>query len=394
MLGRRTFLKAAGGVAVSTAAFGQGRKPSIGVVGGGIVGSSIAMHLAGAGAEVTVFEKASPASGATSKSFAWINAHTNDPHYRALRLKSIAAYRELDSELGLNVVWGGAVSWAESLAEAERLRASSREFDRDGYASRILDPDDLAELLPNVKLGPWEAAIFDSMDGHIDPVEVTKTLIRTAAGHGADVVTNCEVRELRFSGSRLTGVTTSKGDYALDRLVIAGGTDSPALAAQAGCTLPLRHAPGVLLHTTPQAAVVGRVVESARINIKQNPDGRLVGTDSPYAPEIPVHEGILHGVVEMPKEIRALHGERILEMFREKMPGVVDAKYDYLTLGFRPMPQDGMPVIGYSPGNSDVYIAVMHSGVPLAPITGRYVTHELLTDQSIAELAPYRPDRF
>ncbi len=53
-----------------------------------------------------------------------------------------------------------------------------------------------------------------------------------------------------------------------------------------------------------------------------------------------------------------------------------------------------MPVIGYSPGSSDVYIAVMHSGVTLAPITGRYVAHELLSDDSIAELAPYRPGRF
>ncbi len=76
------------------------------------------------------------------------------------------------------------------------------------------------------------------------------------------------------------------------------------------------------------------------------------------------------------------------------MPGVVDASYDYLTLGYRPLPQDGMPVVGFSPANSDVYIAVMHSGVTLAPIMGRYITHELLTDQTIDELAPYRPDRF
>lgn len=391
---RRTFLKVVGGAAASTLALGQDRTPSIGVVGGGIVGASIALHLSGAGAEVTLFEKNAPATGATGKSFAWINAHTNDPHYRALRMKSIAAYRQLDRELDLNVVWGGAISWATSLADAEKLKASSREFERDGYDSVIVDIDELAKLLPNVRLGPIEAAIFNAMDGHIDPVAVTKKMLASASDRGARIVMPCEVIELKFQGNRLTAVATTAGDYSLDRLVIAGGTDTPALAAQAGYTPPLKHAPGILLHTTPQRPVLGRVVESLDMNLKQNPNGRIVGNDGAYAPDTPAHQPIIHGVTDMPEEIRSMHGQRILGKFREKMPGVVDATYDYLTLGYRPMPEDGMPVVGFSPGNSDVYIAVMHSGVTLAPIIGRYITQELLTDEMIDELAPYRPDRF
>ena len=57
------------------------------------------------------------------------------------------------------------------------------------------------------------------------------------------------------------------------------------------------------------------------------------------------------------------------------------------------MPQDRYPIIGFSPGNSNVYIAVMHSGVTLAAIVGRYVTHEITKDDLIDELAPYRPNR-
>lgn len=394
IIGRRTFIQAIGGTAASTLAFGRETTPVIGVVGGGIVGASIALHLASSGAEVTLFEKGAPASGATSKSFAWINAHTNDPHYRALRMKSIAAYAELDRELGLGVVWGGAIHWATSLAEAEQLKASSREFKRDGYESGVIDGDALAELVPNIRLGPIEAAIFNSMDAHVDPVDVTKKLLDVATERGARIVTDCEVRELVFHGDRLTGVATTCGRHELDRLVIAGGTDSPALAAQAGYALPLRHAPGIMLHSTPQSPVLGRVMESSRINLKQNPNGRIVGNDGPYAPDIPVHAGIIEGVADMPEEIRTLHGERILDKFRAMLPGVVDARYDYLTLGFRPMPRDGMPVVGFVPGSADVYVACMHSGVTLAPIMGRYITHELLSDDAIDELAPYRPARF
>jgi len=395
---RRIFLKGVGSIAATAAvnmqALGQEKKISVGVVGGGIVGASIALHLSSTGARVTLFEKEAPAAGATSKSFAWINAYTNNPHYRSLRMKSISAYQELDKQLKLKISWGGAVHWATDLAEAERMRASSLEFRQAGYESRIVDADELAALVPNVRLGSMEAAMFNALDGHLDPVYVTGKLLDAAKLNGADIVHPCEVRELKFQGSQLSGVSTTTGEYSVDRLVIAGGTDTPALAAQAGYTPPLKHAPGILLHTKAVKPVLARVVESADMYFKQFPDGRIVGNDSPYAPEVPAHQGILQGPQDMPENIRAMHGERILGGIKDKLPASVDAAYDHLTLGYRPLPQDGLPIVGQSPGNPGVYIAVMHSGVTLAPIMGRYISHEILTDDFIDELAPYRPDRF
>ncbi len=394
---RRIFLKGVGSIAATTAsslALAQQQKLSVGVVGGGIVGASIALHLASAGARVTLFEKTAPAAGATSKSFAWINAFTSNPHYRSLRMKSISAYKQLDRQLNLNISWGGAIHWATSLADAERMRASSLEFREAGYNSRIIDADELADLVPEVRLGPFESAMFNALDGHVDPVYVTGKMLDAAKLNGAEIVHPCEVRELKFQGTQLSGVSTTVGEYSLDRLVIAGGTDTPALAAQAGYTLPLVHAPGVLLHTKGARPVLERVVESADMYFKQFPDGRIVGSDSPYAPDIPEHQGVLQGPQDMPEGIRAIHGERILEGIRDKLPAAADAAYDHLTLGYRPLPQDGLPVVGLSPANPDVYIAVMHSGVTLAPIMGRYISHEILNDNSIDELAPYRPERF
>jgi len=65
-----------------------------------------------------------------------------------------------------------------------------------------------------------------------------------------------------------------------------------------------------------------------------------------------------------------------------------------VTLGFRPMPTDGFPIVGAVPGTADLYVTVSHSGVTLAPILGEHVTRELLDGQHVEELAPYRPDRF
>ncbi len=398
MIQRRTFLKSAGSLAatasVSLLAFGKEQKLSVGVVGGGIVGASIAMHLSKSGAHVTLFEKSAPATGATGKSFAWINAFTNDPHYRTLRLNSIDAYQELDKQLQLHITWGGAIHWAETLAEAEIMKATTAEFNQAGYAARMITQDDLAELTPNLRLGPFVAASFSPLDGHMDPVHTTRQFLNQAKYHGADVVHPCEVRQLHFKGDRLSGVSTTAGAYSLDRLVIAAGVDTPTLAAQAGYTPPLIHAPGILVHTRQTRALLGRVVESPHMYFKQTRDGRIIGTDGTYAPDIPVHAGILQGPQEMPEAIREMHGERILGKIKDKLSGVSDAAYDHLTLGYRPMPQDGYPIVGFSPGNSNVYIAVMHSGVTLAAIMGRYITHEITNDDLIDELAPYRPDRF
>jgi glycine/D-amino acid oxidase-like deaminating enzyme len=367
---------------------------SVGVVGGGIVGASIAMHLARAGAKVTLFEKSAPAAGATSKSFAWINAYTNDPHYRALRLRSIAAYRELDQKLQLEITWGGSIHWAVTLAEAERMKADIAEFEHAGYPARLLTGQDLTELAPNLRLGSFDAASFHSLDAHVDPVQATRRFLDEAERHGASVVHPCEVQEIRLSGDRLGGVATTTGDYALDRLVIAGGVDTPAFAAQAGYSTPLIHAPGILVHTKPTRPLVGRVAESTQMYFKQHRDGRIIGTDEPYAPDIPAHQGILQGPQEMPEEIRKMHAERILGKISSSLAGADEAVYDHLTLGYRPLPKDSLPIVGFSPGNANVYVAVMHSGVTLAPIIGRYITHEIMNDDLIDELAPYRPDRF
>ncbi len=176
---RRTFLKVAGSLAAtaafSSSTFGKEQKLSVGVVGGGIVGASIAMHLSRTGAHVTLFEKSAPATGATGKSFAWINAFTSDPHYRALRLKSIYAYQELDRQLQLHITWGGAIHWAVTLAEAERMKASVAEFNQAGYPARMITPEDLAELAPNLRLGPFDAASFSPLDGHMDPVYLIRS---------------------------------------------------------------------------------------------------------------------------------------------------------------------------------------------------------------------------
>lgn len=395
---RRKFLIGMGGLAAASIPrllLAQQPRLSVGVVGGGILGASIALHLARAGVAVTLFEKNEPASGATGKSFAWINAFSDNPHYRYLRLQSLSAYHQLDKELQLDITWGGSLTWASDADAAAQLISTALDYDRTGYSTKVLNAEEFAELAPNLRSGPFEAAIYAGLDGHLDPVHVTHKFLDHAAKLGARIIYPCEVSGLNFSGSRLTSISTTTGHYSLDRLVIAGGVNTPAVTGLVDYVPPLRHAPGILAHSTPVRGLTRTVNEGPTVHFKQMSNGRLVGADSTYAPDTSAHREILEKHTDFPDEaIREMHGVRILDKITTILPDARNAQLERLTLGFRPMPDDGFPIVGFVPGSDDVYVAVMHSGVTLAPIMGQYISREILDDISVDFLEPYRPSRF
>ena len=405
-MSRRLFLKQLAAVALSTAAASPyalsaapphgKRRLHVGVAGGGIVGASIAYHLARAGAHVTLFEKAQPASGATQNSFAWINAFVEHPEYRALRLSSLMAYHELDDALKLGIVWGGYTNWARTPDEVTVLRESAAQMQATKFPVRAISAAELMAMSPGLVTGEVAAAFFSSIDGHLNPVAVTQRFLAAAQKRGAVIRLNSSVNGLDFTAGALTGVRTTNGPVPLDRLVIAGGVDTPALLAMAGFTLQLKHGPGILAHSKP-TAIATRLIYDApgTLSFKQMADGSIVGTDAPYPPDLPVHREIRDHAVAFPsKELADLHGDRILAKIGAILPAARGVQLNRLTLGFRPLPTDELPVVGLVPGLTDIHVAVMHSGVTLAPIIGRYMTQEVLSGARIDALAQFRPERF
>jgi glycine/D-amino acid oxidase-like deaminating enzyme len=399
MMKRRDFLTLLAGT--TTAAFGpaiHARPPTlrVGVVGGGIVGAAIAMYLAEAGARVTVFEKAGPSMGATRNSFAWLNAFVADPQYCALRLASMATYRNRDRQLGLGIVWGGYLNWANDEMQAAIVRANAADLDGSSFPVRWLGAEEIAPLSPQLQPGPITAALYSSIDGHLDPVYVTQRFLDRAVANGATLRIPAEVQALDFRDGRLRAAVTAEGRVPLDRLVVAAGVDTPAVLALAGFKLRLRHAPGILAHSAPMPALTRIVHEGpSDLSFKQMADGRLVGTDAPSPPDRPEHAAIRAAAGNFPNEaLRELHGNRILARIAAVLPAAKDARLERVMLGFRPMPLDDRPIVGQVPGAPDLYVSVTHSGVTLAPILGRYATREIIDGDRVDALAPYRPESF
>ena len=397
---RRRFLKqlAAAGAASGwqwTHA-GQPRAPRVGVVGAGIVGASVAYHLSRAGARVTLFEKAQPASGATQNSFAWLNAFVAEPDYRALRLQSLMAYHDLDRRLRLGIIWGGYANWASSPSEVRSLEESAAQMDGTPYAVRRIDMAQLLAMTPSLVPGTVTEAFFSRIDGQLNPVEATRRFLEAAQRHGSLVRLQCEVQGLEVAHGVLTGVRTATDRVPLDHLVVAAGVDTPSVLAQAGFPLKLRHAPGILAHSRPTAIVTPIIFDApGHLSFKQMADGSIVGTDSPEPPDIPAHREIRDHAMAFPDEgLQAMHGNRILAKIADVLPAARGVALERLTLGFRPMPLDELPVVGAVPDVANLYVVVTHSGVTLAPILGRYVTQEVMSGSRLEALAPFRPERF
>ena len=381
---------------LSRGALGRARLLRVGIVGGGIVGAALAFELARSGARVALFEKVEPGCGATRNSFAWLNAFVDDAHYRELRLRSLALYRGLDRQLGLGIRWGGYANWASSEEQLPGWRATAAQLAGSLHPARAIDTTELMRLVPGLAPGPVSAAFYSSVDGHFDPLAATLRFIGAAQRHGATMHCPGEVQALGFSGGRLTHVMSSGGRVPLDRLVVAAGTDTPRILEMIGFRLRLRHAPGILAHSTPLPAISPVICDApGGLLFKQMANGTLVASDAPEPPDLPVHHEIRERASDFPDAaLRALHGNRILGKVQTLLPAVRGMALERLTLGYRPMPLDDRPIVGAVPAAPDVHVVVTHSGVTLAPILARYVTSEVLAGEREPWLSPYRPERF
>ncbi len=347
------------------------------VVGAGIVGASIAWHLARAGAAVTVLDAGQPGGVATAASFAWINASWGNPEpYVRLRLRSMAEWRRLAGECpDIPLDWCGGLLWDLPAAELEAYAAERSDV---GYEIRTIGRAEALRLEPALAEPP-EVAVHVAAEGRAEPVFAAKALLADAVARGATVRNAVSVRAVSRKNGRV-GVETDDGVVNADAVVIAAGVATATLAKTAGIDVPLKHSPGLLVHSKPFRKMLNGMVFGDRAHVRQTAEGRLIaGAD---------FGGTRVGDAS---EAEAAARESFAAM-KATLTGVEDLEFGFHTLGFRPMPQDEFPIVGET--LPDFHVAVMHSGVTLAPAVGLFVADEVMTGRREPLLAPYRPERF
>jgi glycine/D-amino acid oxidase-like deaminating enzyme len=352
-------------------------QPQIIVVGAGIIGASIAWHLASAGARVTVVDAGEPGGVATPCSFAWINASRNNPEpYWRLRMRSMAEWRRLAGTVpGVPLAWAGALCWDMTAEDGQRF---IREQGAWGYGIRTVDRTDAARLEPALAEPP-EQALHVAEEGMVEPAVAARVLLADAERRGVRIV-RLSVSGLRQRNGRVVGIDTSSGAMDADEVVLAAGVETAALAASAGVRVPLVPSPGLLVHSRPHAPLLNGLVLSPVLHMRQTAQGRIVSaTDFGGNDPGPDPDGVARAVFARTKA-----------MLR-KADGL---QLEFHTVGWRPLPADRFPAIGRGRGVEGLYIAVMHSGITLAPAVGLFAAEELLTRRRDPLLTPYGVARF
>lgn len=348
------------------------------IIGAGLTGACLAFHLARAGASVTLIEAAQPAAAASGASFGWINASFfHSPAHFNLRAAGIEAHRRLDRDLpGPPLTrWSGTLWWEEEGAGMDRQEETLRAL---GYPVGRLTKARIAALEPALA-APGECLHFPS-EGAVDAAALTQRLI---AASGAEVWTGCPVAAIETRGGRVSGLVVPGGVVAGDHVILAAGTGAPALLAPLGLTLPMLRRPGAILRTKAVAARLGHVLAAPDQEVRQDEAGRLI------APLSAAHQGDgSERFSEPPGELALAALERLAML----LPGV-GLEMQELALASRPVPGDGLPVLGET-GIAGLSLAVMHSGVTLGPLVGEMLAGEVLGGGKDGLLAEFRPGRF
>ena len=368
------------------------KQPSVTVVGAGIVGSAIAYTLARRGAAVTVIDKGQPGGGATSHSFAWINATAKHPvSYHNFNRRSLGMWEQfakgLDVDVGLR--WGGQMEWAATAEGAAGLKSRADQLQAWGYPCRMLNAAQAAQLEPALSLGNVTAAIYCELDGMVEPTLAAEACIRAATKHGTTVKLGTEVTGLESDSSSVRVVAGGES-IASDVVVLAGGLDNTPLAAMAGIAIPQQDSPGVVIRTNPIAqpllanvsVIYAPPLEPGRpeIHLRQCLDGSAM-----------IGEGSQESLA---RDDSQSHADELLARAAEYVPALKGSSAVPVPVGYRPMPLDGFPVLGYSPKAPNVYLALTHSGVTLAPLMAQLAAMEIADGADVDLLSDYRPSRF
>jgi len=214
----------------------------VAVIGGGVVGCSVLYHLTKFGwRDVMLIERDELTSGSTWHAAGGFHTLNADPNMAALQGYTIRLYKELEEisgqSCGLHHV--GGLTIATTPERMDHLRAERAKHRHMGLETEIVGPDEIARLSPITNTDGILGALYDPLDGHLDPAGTTRAYAAAARKGGAEIVLHNRVVELKARPDRHWDVVTEKGAIVAEIVVNAGGLWARELGAMVGVFLPL-----------------------------------------------------------------------------------------------------------------------------------------------------------
>jgi glycine oxidase len=368
------------------------------VIGGGVIGMTIAWRLRQAGVGVTLLER-----GECGRQASWAAigvlapGNPNIKHALAqLHLESLDLHPDFCAELRQATCIDPQYRRCERLTlidEDQRYRmglsevraAADRRMPDGAPGLEMLTPEQAVELEPAIR-APRYGALLCRVSASVRNPRLLKALRTACAASGVDVREHQPVAGLVWEGERVRGVRTHDGEHSADTVVLAAGAWSSGLDPRVDEVMPVHPVRGQAVLLEMPEPPFARIVRRKRVYVVRRDDGK-----------------ILVGATEEPEagfEIRntAAGVRELVESAMDFIPALADASVAGMWSGLRPGTRDGRPYIGFVPGADRLMAACGHfkTGLVFAPITARIVTELVTTGDcpyDLARAAPGRPER-
>jgi sarcosine oxidase subunit beta len=368
------------------------------VIGGGVMGASIAFHLAKEGSgKIVLLERQGVCNGTTGRSGAIVRQHYSNEFSIRMAKRSLDVFQHFDELVGGDcgfVTTGMIVLVDESGAAA--LRANVAMQQGQGVEVSLLEPGDIDEAAPGYSSSGVALACFEPETGVADPMATTSCFAQRARDDGAMIYEGTPVTRILTEGERITGVKTSRGTIHAPAVVLAANVWSVALASALGIELPImptRHPMVALRRPNDFGGRLGMhaVALDLTHSIYLRPDIggiTLVGsTENVFTPSDP--DNYAQGLSEAEiAHFRKQAGGTIPALARAVPRGGWAGIYDD-TPDFHPILDRLAPYTG-------LFCAAGFSGhgFKLSPIVGQWMARYILTGQKATDMQHFAFDRF
>lgn len=361
------------------------------IVGGGVIGTSCAFHLAEAGVrDVVLAERTELGSGSSSRAAGGVRAQFSDEINIRLGQKSLAAFADFARRPGWEIGMHR-VGYLFVLTREEDVEAFARGValqNRLGVPSRMVDRAGVQELCPPLRVDDVLCGAFSPSDGHATPDSVVQGYAAGARALGAHLETECEVLEVVVEGGEIRAVVTSKGTIETRVVVCTAGAWSRVCGELAGVDLPVTPLRRQVLFTEPMPALPSRfpmtIDFATSFYFHREGPGVLMGMAAPG-------EQPGFGAGASDDWIPAL-----LEVAERRAPALARVGIQGSWAGFYEMTPDHNALIGEAPDVARFLYATGFSGHGFlqAPAVGEVVRDLVLEREPFIDVAPLSAERF
>jgi sarcosine oxidase subunit beta len=223
-------------------------KPEVIVIGAGVVGCSLAFHLARAGARVTVFDKEREVcAGMSARSGALLRMHYTFAPEAELAWKSLRYFAHWDEIVGRDAERRGCgfvrtgFTIVVGPPNAEKLRANVAMLREIGVDTSVIEPAELRSLEPAINIDDVALAAYEPQSGYADPVAATRSIAEAAARHGAGFQLGVPIASIDAASGRVRGVIDAAGKrHAADAVCVVAGPWTDRLLKPLGASIGIR----------------------------------------------------------------------------------------------------------------------------------------------------------